>query len=145
MPTPSEISLPSKQSNEEYELVDEPIQSLTFENSQKKTSIYFSSKRRIPSTIPQEPVSMHPTVQFSTEPLDIQFGDIQWNDSVPRAVSPSVVTSTVFENQEEEIPLIVNTENQGYEQNFSVNQRRKCHSILVFKMLYHRTIWYINQ
>jgi hypothetical protein len=39
---------------------------------------------------------MHPTVQFSTEPIDIQFGDVQWNDSVPMAVTPS--TSSVLAN-----------------------------------------------
>ncbi len=115
-PLPSEISVPSKQSNEnippmtsslidEYEFVDGSTQSLTFDNSQKKISIPpSSSKRRIPSAISQMPVSMHPTVQFSTEPIDIQFGDIQWNDSVPTAVSPS-------SDHEEEISSIGNTEN----------------------------------
>jgi hypothetical protein len=32
---------------------------------------------------------MHSTVQFSTKPIDIQFGDVQWNDSIPSAVYPS--------------------------------------------------------
>jgi hypothetical protein len=114
-PLPSETSLPLKQSNEnipqitsslidEYEFVDGPTQSLTFDNSQKKISIQSSSKHRIPSAIPQEPVSMHPTVQYSIEPIDIQFGDVQWNDSVPTAVSPS-------SNHDEDISFIVNTEN----------------------------------
>jgi hypothetical protein len=39
---------------------------------------------------------MHPTVQFSTQPIDIQFGDVQWNDSVPMAVTPS--TSSILAN-----------------------------------------------
>ncbi|CAF5182895.1 unnamed protein product, partial [Rotaria sp. Silwood1] len=55
-------------------------QTLTFNNSMKKLS---STKRPTPSSIPQEPVSMHPIIPSSTEPIDIQFGDIQWNDSVP--------------------------------------------------------------
>jgi hypothetical protein len=125
-PLPNEISLPSKQSNEnippmtsslidEYEFVDGSTQSLTFDNSQKKISIPpSSSKRRIPSAISQMPVSMHPTVQFSTEPIDIQFGDIQWNDSVPTAVSPS-------SDHEEEISSIGNTENHDIQDTLSTN------------------------
>ncbi len=115
-PIPSETSLPSKQFNEEipqiivpsideFEFVDGPTQSLNFDNSEKKISLQSSSKRRIPSSIPQEPVSMHPTVQFSTEPIDIQFGDVQWNNSVPIAVSPSNNTgvSTELDDHEQEI------------------------------------------
>jgi hypothetical protein len=47
------------------------------------------AKHRSASSIPQEPVSMHRTVQLSMEPLDIQFGDVQWNDSIPVACDPS--------------------------------------------------------
>lgn len=32
---------------------------------------------------------MHPILNYPSEPLDIQFGDVQWNDSVPIIVSPS--------------------------------------------------------
>jgi hypothetical protein len=46
---------------------------------------------------------MHPTVQFSTEPIDVQFGDVQWNDSIPIAVSPSndIVIPTELNNHEQ--------------------------------------------
>ena len=113
-PLPSEIALPLEQSNEnippmtsslidEYEFADGRTQSLTFDNSQEKIPVpSSSSKHGAPSAIPQIPVSMHPAIQFSTEPIDIQFGDIQWNDSVPTAVSPS--------NAQED----VNTENHEY-------------------------------
>jgi hypothetical protein len=110
-PIPSETSLPTKQSNEEfprivspladdYVFVDGQTQPLSFDNSQKTTTILSSSKRPILSSIPQEPVSMHPTVQFPTEPIDIQFGDVQWNDSGPVAVSPPNDTpgSTILDN-----------------------------------------------
>jgi hypothetical protein len=126
---PSEISSPPKQSNEdvipqitsssndEYQFVEDTTQSLTFDNSQKNIPIQPSSKHRISTTIPQEPVSMHPTVQFSNQPIDIQFGDIQWNDSIPMAVSPSdsELIPTVFDNDEQDISSIVNTHN--HEQN----------------------------
>jgi len=85
---------------------------LTFDNSLKTSSS--STKRPIPSSIPQQPVAMHPTVQFSTEPIDIQFGDVQWNDSVPTAVTPSDNTpvSTTFNNYKQEISSTVNAYNQ---------------------------------
>ncbi|CAF1029668.1 unnamed protein product [Adineta steineri] len=70
---------------DEYEFNSGNTQTLTFENSIKTSS----SSSNIKRSIPQEPVSMHPTVQFSTEPIDIQFGDVQWNDSVPITVTPS--------------------------------------------------------
>jgi len=124
-PIPSETSLPSKQFNEEisqtigpsideFEFVDVPTQSLNFDNSENKIPSQSPSKRRIPSSIPQEPVSMHPTVQFRTTPIDIQFGDVQWNNSVPIAVSPSnhTVVSTELDNDEQEISSIINTQNQ---------------------------------
>ena len=43
---------------------------------------------------------MHRTIQFSTEPIDIQFGDIQWNDSIPIAVTPSDNPSSPIPDQE---------------------------------------------
>ena len=126
---PSEISSPPKQSNEdvipqitsssndEYQFVEDTTQSLIFDNSQKKISVEPSSKHRISTTMPQEPVSMHPTVQFSNQPIDIQFGDIQWNDSVPVAVSPSdsEIIPTVFDNDEQDMSSIINT--HDHEQN----------------------------
>jgi hypothetical protein len=45
---------------------------------------------------------MHRTIQFSTEPIDIQFGDIQWNDSIPIAVTPSNNPSSPIPDQEQE-------------------------------------------
>ena len=114
----------TKQSNEElsriifsstadYELTDNMIKPLSFHNSQIKTSLRSVSKRRVSSSsssIPQEPVFMHPTVQFSTEPIDIQFGDLQWNNSVPVAVSPSndAGSSTELDRHETEISSNVN-------------------------------------
>ncbi|CAF4852086.1 unnamed protein product, partial [Rotaria magnacalcarata] len=69
-----------------------------------KTSLQTLAKRQVPSSIPQEPVSMHPTVQFPTKPIDIQFGDVQWNDSIPTAVSPpnNTIEQTIVHNQQEE-------------------------------------------
>ncbi len=125
---PSETSLLSKQSTEkipqiisplidEYEFVDDQTQSLSFDNNQKKTLLQPLSKRRTPSSIPQEPVLMHPIIQFSTEPIDIQFGDIQWNGSVPIAVSPSndTAVSSVLDDHEQELSSIVIIRN--HEQN----------------------------
>jgi hypothetical protein len=119
---PSKISSPPKQSNEEvipqiasssrdeYEFVDDAAQSLTFDNSQKKISLQPLSKSGTSLTTPQEPVSMHPAVQFSTKPIDIQFGDVQWNNSVPMAVSPpdNEVILTVLDDHEQELSSIVN-------------------------------------
>ena len=61
-------------------------QSFTFDNSSKKIFTPSSSKRPVPSSIPHEPVFMHPTIQFSATPLDIQFGDVHWNESDHLAV-----------------------------------------------------------
>lgn len=36
------------------------------------------------SSIPSEPVRMHSAVKYSSQPIDVQFGDIQWNDSIPQ-------------------------------------------------------------
>ncbi|CAF0997522.1 unnamed protein product [Rotaria sordida] len=123
-PIPNEISSISKQIDEELTQINSPLtdeyefingipQSLSFDNSQMKTSLQTLSKRRISSTIPQEPVSMHPTVKFSTQPIDIQFGDVQWNDSVPIAVSPSTNTiiSTTLDNREKDLSSTVDTDN----------------------------------
>lgn len=116
---------PLKQSNEEipqrispsideYEFIDGIPQSLSFDNSQLKTSLQTLSKRRTPSSIPQQPVSMHRSVQLPTEPIDIQFGDVQWNDSIPIAVSPSksLDIPTELNHHDNEIPSISDTQNQ---------------------------------
>ena len=84
-------------STDEFEFLAGTTQSLTFDNSLKKISLptlpTSTAKRPAPSSIPQQPVAMHPTVQFSTAPIDIQFGDVQWNDSMPSTVSPSKTTA----------------------------------------------------
>jgi hypothetical protein len=61
---------------------------------------------------------MHSTVQFPTEPIDIQFGDVQWNNSVPRAVSPSNNSAVpiVLDNHEQELSSIANTHNHQLNQ-----------------------------
>ncbi|CAF5194682.1 unnamed protein product, partial [Rotaria magnacalcarata] len=107
-------------STDEYEFADGIPQSLSFDNSQMKTSLQTLAKRQVPSSIPQEPVSMHPTVQFPTEPIDIQFGDVQWNDSIPTAVSPpnNTIEQTIVHNQqEEEEEVIVTEETHNHDQN----------------------------
>jgi hypothetical protein len=87
--TNEEITPTTSSSTDEYEFIGGTSQSLTFDNSLKKSSVSSFTKRRTPSSIPQEPVSMHPTIQFSIKPMDIQFGDIQWNDSIPITITPS--------------------------------------------------------
>ena len=71
---------------------------LTLDTVEKKTpapSVHSqSSKHRVASSIPREPVVMHRTLQLPHEELDIQFGDIQWQNSVAVAVSPSDHGST---------------------------------------------------
>jgi hypothetical protein len=57
---------------------------------------------------------MHPTIQFSIEPIDIQFGDVQWNDSVPIAVTPSNTPSS---------PTSITTDHEQEENNLSSNQQ----------------------
>lgn len=37
----------------------------------------------------RQAVSMHPIIGFSSEPIDIQFGDIKWEDSLLVAATPS--------------------------------------------------------
>ncbi|CAF3909136.1 unnamed protein product, partial [Rotaria sp. Silwood1] len=93
-------------------------QTLTFNNSMKKLS---STKRPTPSSIPQEPVSMHPIIPSSTEPIDIQFGDIQWNDSVPIAVSPSnssIMAESLDDQKSPSIPNINDDEQQNVQDNY---------------------------
>ena len=71
-----------------YQFIGGSSQLLTFDPRQNKSTLLI--KQTTPSSsIPQKPVSMHPTVRFSTKPIDIQFGDVQWNDSVPIAITPS--------------------------------------------------------
>ena len=87
--TNEEITPTTSSSTDEYEFIGGTSQSLTFDNSLKKSPIPSFTKRRTPSSIPQEPVSMHPTIQLTIKPTDIQFGDIQWNDSIPITTTPS--------------------------------------------------------
>ena len=87
--TNEEITPTTSSSTDEYEFVAGTSQSLTFDNSLKQTSISSFTKHPTPSTIPQEPVFMHPIIQFSNEPIDVQFGDVQWNDAIPIAIPPS--------------------------------------------------------
>ena len=87
---------PSASSIDTHPVVLDTKQSSAIDRSPKKAS----SKRSILSSIPREPVSMHRAVQLSSEPIDIQFGDIEWTDSVPIKVrtdnpSPSVGQPTV--------------------------------------------------
>jgi hypothetical protein len=51
---------------------------------------------------------MHPAIQFSTEPIDIQFGDVQWNDSIPITITPSnspILTKSLDEQQSLSSPI----------------------------------------
>lgn len=120
---PSEISYPPQQSIEdipqmtsslvdEYEFTDDRTQTLTFDNSQKTVPIRSASKHPVPSAIPRVPVAMHSTVRFSSQPVDIQFGDIQWQNSVPIVVIPSRESPTGSDNEEEELASMVSTKNQ---------------------------------
>lgn len=90
-----EITPTISSSADEYEFIGGTSQSLTFDNSQKKTSVSSSvsssssSSVLIKRSIPQQAVCMHPTIRFSSKPIDVQFGDVQWNDSVPIAITPS--------------------------------------------------------
>jgi len=45
---------------------------------------------------------MHSTIRFSIKPIDIQFGDVQWNDSIPITITPSnspILTKSLDEQQ----------------------------------------------
>ncbi|CAF3684625.1 unnamed protein product [Rotaria sp. Silwood1] len=88
------------------------------DNTQTLTCKKSSIKRSIPpSSIPQVPVLMHSIIQYSTEPIDIQFGDIQWNDSIPIVVSPSMNSQSLST-----ITNINNNEQQTInENNLSLN------------------------
>lgn len=120
---PSETSFPVQQSTEDipqmtssiadqYEQPDDRTQ----DNSRKTVVGQCSSSKRPlppPSAITRVPVSMHPAVRFSSQSIDIQFGDIQWQDSMPVAVSPlEEISNGSSNNEEEELSSMVNTENQ---------------------------------
>lgn len=47
------------------------------------------SKRSLTSNKIRQAVSMHPVIGFSSEPIDIQFGDIKWKDAILVAATPS--------------------------------------------------------
>lgn len=125
---PSETSFPAPQLSTEdipqmtsslVDQYDHQTQSLTFDNSQKTVPSQSSSKRPLQSSaFTRMPVLMHPAVRFSSQSIDIQFGDIQWQDSMLVAVAPS---NEIFngsnnnnneEEEEEELSSMVNTENQ---------------------------------
>lgn len=82
-----------------YEPANDDSQPSSFDSTAKKTGT-----RRTTSAIPIKPVSMHRTINFPSEPLDIQFGDVQWNDSVPITVTPSdsIPVSTSFDHAGQE-------------------------------------------
>ena len=105
-PEPSDIPSPpnhptDKTSSETASAVDshEPAsgerQPFSCDSTEKKPS----AGQTIPA-VPLKPVSMHRTINFSSEPIDIQFGDVQWTDSVPMTVTPSDSTpvSTSLDN-----------------------------------------------
>jgi hypothetical protein len=130
-PNPSEINSTPKETEEitpttssstdEYEFIGGTSQSLTFDNSLKKSSSPASTKRPRPSSIPQEPVSMHPTIQFSTEPIDIQFGDVQWNDSIPITITPSNSPIPTKSLDEQQSPIIGEKLDFSVQDNLSSN------------------------
>ena len=74
-------------STDEFEFLAGTTQSLTFDNSLKKTSLpslpSSTAKRPAPSSIPQQPVAMHPTVQFSSTPIwyPIWWCSMEWFDA----------------------------------------------------------------
>jgi len=74
---------------DQLEFLENATQTLSLENpSTKKISFPSTTKRPLPSSIPPQPVAMHPTVQLASEPFDIQFGDVTWKDSIPSTISP---------------------------------------------------------
>lgn len=109
----------SSSSADEYDFTGGATQSLTFDNSQKPT-ISSTTKRPMPSSIPQQPVSMHPTVQFSTEPIDIQFGDVQWNDSVPMTITPSNSSVLVKALDNQQLASIANVQDHDQQAEYVV-------------------------
>ncbi|CAF5122227.1 unnamed protein product, partial [Rotaria socialis] len=44
-----------------------------------------------------------------TRPIDIQFGDVQWNDSVPIAVSPSDSSILAESLDDQKSPSVIHT------------------------------------
>ena len=86
-------------STNDYEFAVKTTQSLTLDNKVKKKS---SIKSSIPSAIPQEPVSMHRTINLPAKPIDIQFGDIQWSDSIPMALTSSNIPILVESGSEQQ-------------------------------------------
>ncbi|CAF3396314.1 unnamed protein product [Rotaria socialis] len=96
-------------STDQFEFIDGTTPTLKFDNSHKKSSLPLSTKRPIPSSIPQEPVSMHSILKCPTRPIDIQFGDVQWNDSVPIAVSPSDSSILAESLDDQKSPSVIHT------------------------------------
>ncbi|CAF4470950.1 unnamed protein product, partial [Rotaria magnacalcarata] len=96
-------------STDEFEFIDGTTPTLKFDNSHKKSSLPLSTKRPIPSSIPQEPVSMHSIIKCPRGPIDIQFGDVQWNDSVPIAVSPSDSSILAESLDDQKSSSVINT------------------------------------
>lgn len=66
-------------------------------DQQKQDKEKLIKPKIIISSIPSEPVRMHSTVKYSSQPIDIQFGDIQWTDSIPK-----ITQSNEFNQQQTE-------------------------------------------
>ncbi|CAF1003687.1 unnamed protein product [Adineta ricciae] len=81
---PTEAILPTS-NVEKYDSTDNISQVSNLDHSEKKSSTQHISS----SSMRQKPVAMHRTIHCSTEPIDIQFGDIQWKDSLPITVTPT--------------------------------------------------------
>jgi hypothetical protein len=64
---------------------------------------------------------MHPTIQFSTEPIDIQFGDVQWNDSIPITITPSNSPIPTKSLDEQQSPIIGEKLDFSVQDNLSSN------------------------
>jgi hypothetical protein len=64
---------------------------------------------------------MHPTIQFSTEPIDIQFGDVQWNDSIPITITPSNSPIPTKSLDEQQSPIIGENLDFNVQDNLSSN------------------------
>ncbi|UJR31559.1 hypothetical protein I4U23_019046 [Adineta vaga] len=100
---PSTDEITQKSSVDKSELQDETSQSVNIGSMEKKV---------LTRRISQKPVSMHRTINCPTKSIDIQFGDIQWNDSVPTTVTPTddIPISIALNNYAQERSTIGNTE-----------------------------------
>jgi len=92
-PTPSQrsgqqqYSSRSQQSRREKENFPQPSETdSTLKTNENPED---TSKRSLTSTKIRQAVSMHPVIGFSSEPIDIQFGDLKWKDSLLIEATPS--------------------------------------------------------